>query len=366
MMAPPTFAIEATNLTDERGTGIGRYTRQLIEALSALEVPPQEEFGLLQVCKSSRWDLRERLAQGPRLSSCRWLGPFLPLPRPRCALLHVPDEREPPWRVPVVATVHDLYASLNINQPSEKKRRQKLRHYEHLRDHCTRLICVSENTRQDFLRLVGGDPERLKVVHLGVSPVFRPHAPAEIEAVRARHGLEGPYLLFVGTTPNKNLPRVVEAFAAGHFHQDFTLVVCGQQASAVQAMLAGRLDALGVAPRVRFLGFASEEELPVLYAGAAAYLFPSLYEGYGLPVLEAMASGTPVLTSDRGSCPEAAAGHAVIADPEDIDALVAGIASALAMPEDRRAAALAYARSRSWAETARGTLAVWREALSES
>lgn len=361
-MTPPTFAIEATNLTDERGTGIGRYTRQLIEALSALELPPEQEFRLLQLCKRSRWPLRERLAQGPRLASACWFGPVWPLPRPACALLHVPDERQPPWRVPVTATVHDLYAALGINANDEKKRRRKLRHYEHLRDHCARLICVSENTRQDFLRLVGGEPDQLKVVHPGVSPLFHPHGKAAIDALRTRLNLNGSYLLFVGTTPNKNLARVVEAFAAGRFAQDFTLVVCGEQSFALGRELAARVAQLGIASRVRFAGFVSDTDLPALYAGAAAYLFPSLYEGYGLPILEAMASGTPVLTSDRGACPEAAAGHAIIVPPEDVDALAAGIAATVSMPQAQRDAALAYARTRSWAETARGTLAVWREA----
>lgn len=365
-MTRPTFAIEATNLTDERGTGIGRYTRQLIEALSALQVPPEQEFGLLQMCKRSRWKLRDRLAQGPRLSSGNWFGPVWPLPRPACALLHVPDERQPPWRVPVTATVHDLYAAMDINQPSEKKRQHKLRHYAHLRDTCARLICVSENTRQDFLRFVGGDPARLKVVYPGVSPAFRPHAPNEIDPVRERLGLDGPYLLFIGATPNKNLARVVDAFAAGRFGQDFTLVVCGQHTSQAQQALAVHATSRGVSGQVRAIGFVSDTDLPALYAGAAAYLFPSLYEGYGLPVLEAMASGTPVLTSDRGSCPEAAAGHAVIANPEDVDALAAGIAAAVSMSLDQRAAALAYARTRTWLETARGTLAVWREAAAET
>ncbi|WP_457323636.1 glycosyltransferase family 4 protein [Roseateles sp. P5_E11] len=363
MIGPPVFAIEATNLTDERGTGIGRYTRQLIEALSALQVPPQDEFELLQLCKRSRWQLRDRLAQGPRLSSRCWWGPVWPLPRPSCALLHVPDERQPPWRVPTVATVHDLYAALNINYTDEKKRQRKLRHYEHLRDSCARLVCVSENTRQDFLRLVGGDPARLKVVHPGVAPEFRPHTADEIQAVRTRHGLAGPYLLFVGSTPNKNLARTIEAFAAGRFGQDYTLMVCGEHSRNQGEALAARLAELGLASRVHFAGFVSDTDLPALYAGAAAYLFPSLYEGYGLPILEAMACGTPVLASDRGSCPEAAGGHAAIADPEDIEALAAGIAAAVAMTPARRAAALAYARTRTWEATARGTLAVWREAL---
>ena len=365
-MNRPLIAIEATNLTDDRATGIGRYTRQLIEALSALEVPAHEEFELLQLCKRSRWKLHERLAHGPRLSARPWFGPFWPLPRPACGLLHVPDERQPPWKVPVVATVHDLYAALNINVADEGRRRRKLRHYEHLRDHCTRLVCISENTRQDFLRLVGGDPARLKVVPLGVSPVFRPHSAAELGAMRTRLGLDGPYLLFVGATANKNLARVIEAFAAGNFGRDFSLVVAGEQPPEVLASLSQRLATLGLSPRVRFAGHVSDADLPALYAGAAAYLFPSLYEGYGLPLLEAMASGTPVLSSDRGSCPEVAAGHAVMVDPLDIDALAAGIAATLEMSPQRRAAALAHARARTWAETARGTLAVWREAMAEA
>lgn len=366
MTHPPTFAIEATNLTDERGTGIARYTRQLIEALSALQLPPDEEFELLQMCKRSRWKRRDRLAQGRRLRSGCWWGPVWPLPRPACALMHVPDERQPPWRVPVVATVHDLYAALNINQPSEAKRQHKLRHYAHLRDHCARLICVSENTRQDFLRLVGGDPARLHVVHLGVAAAFRPHTGEEIAALRQRLNLPSPYLLFVGSTPNKNLERTLEAFAAGGFARDFTLLVCGERSQAQGQALASRLAQLGLSERVRFIGFVGDADLPALYAGAAAYLFPSLYEGYGLPILEAMACGTPVLTSDRGSCPEAAAGHAVIADPEDIDALAAGIAAAIDMSQAQRASALAYARTRSWDATARGTLAVWRQVLAET
>lgn len=365
MSRPPTFALEATNLTDAAGTGIARYTRQLVEALSRLQVPPEQEFELMQLCKRSSWKHRGRLAQGPRLSSRSWFKSLWPIPRPPVALVHVPDEREPPWRVPVTATVHDLYAALDINYTDEAKRQRKLRHYEHLRDRCARLICVSENTRQDFLRLVGGDPARLKVVHLGVSPVFRPHAADEIAAVRARHGLDGPYLMFVGSTPNKNLARTVEAFAAGGFHRDFTLLACGERSRAQGDALAWRLAELGIASRVRFAGFVSNADLPALYAGAAAYLFPSLYEGYGLPILEAMACGTPVLTSDRGSCPEAAAGHAVIANPEDVDALAAGIGEAVSMSEERRAAALAYARSRTWEATARGTLAVWQEVLDE-
>jgi len=364
-MDRPLIAIEATNLADDRPTGVGRYTRQLIEALSALQVPPDEEFDLLQLCKRSRWKRRGRLAHGPRLSVRPWLGPRWPLAAPACALVHIPDEREPPWNTTKVATVHDLYAALGINVADEAARRRKLRRYAHLRDRCARLVCISENTRQDFLRLVGGDPARLKVVPLGVAPLFRPRPAAELAAMHAGVAPDGPYLLFVGATANKNLARTVEAFAAGGFDRDFTLVVAGEQPADVLASLTRRLSRLGLASRVRFAGHVNDADLAALYAGAAAFLFPSLYEGYGLPLLEAMASGTPVLSGDRGACPEVAAGHAILVDPTDVDALAAGIGTTLGLSAERRAAALAYARTRTWEETARGTLAVWREAMAD-
>jgi glycosyltransferase involved in cell wall biosynthesis len=153
--------------------------------------------------------------------------------------------------------------------------------------------------------------------------------------------------------------------AAGGCGRDSPLVVAAHQPPEALASLTRRLDTLGLAARVHFAGHASDADLPALYAGAQAYLFPSLYEGYGLPLLEAMASGTPVLSSDRGACPEVAGGHAIIVDPTDVDALAAGIAATLDMSAERRAAALAHARARTWAETARGTLAVWREAMAE-
>ena len=179
-MNRPRFAIEATNLTDDRATGVGRYTRQLVEALSALDVPAQDEFELMQLCKRSRWKFRERLAQGPRLSSQSWYGAIWPLPRPAVTLVHVPDEREPPWKVPVVATVHDLYAALRINYVDEARRQRKLRFYEHLRDRCL----VLEIELDD---LAAAHRHRLQIL-LGADAVKRNDLGAH---VRQQHAGEG-------------------------------------------------------------------------------------------------------------------------------------------------------------------------------
>jgi glycosyltransferase involved in cell wall biosynthesis len=356
----PRFAIEATNLADTDATGVGRYTRCLVEALSALALAPEDDFDLLQLYKVSRQTRRAAMASGPRLSRQSWRGRVWPLRRPACDLIHVPDERMPPWSMPMVATIHDLYAALSINYTDEAKRQRKLRHYEMLRDRCARLICVSEHTRQDFLHHVGGDPARLHVVHLGVDERFRPQDDAEIARVRRRHGIEGPYLLFVGATANKNLARLLEAYAACDAHREHRLVVVGKLPQAALAAIQARLAVLGLASRVDLLGYVADAELPALYAGAAAFLFPSLYEGYGLPILEAMASGTAVLVSDRASCTEVAAGHAVVVDPQDTEALASGIGAALSMSAGRRDAARAHAATCTWERTARETLAIWR------
>jgi glycosyltransferase involved in cell wall biosynthesis len=359
----PRFAIEATNLADTHATGVGRYTRCLIEALSALDLPAGDEFDLVQVYKASRQPRREAMASGPRLGLQAWRGRIWPLRKPTYDLIHVPDERMPPWPMAMVATIHDLYAALRINYTDEAKRQRKLRHYETMRDRCARLICVSEHTRQDFLRHVGGDPARIRVVHLGVAERFRPHGNDELAPFRRRHGLEDPYLLFIGTTANKNLARMLEAFAASSARHDYRLVIAGKLPQAALATVQARIDALGMVDRVHLPGYVDDADLAPLYAGAGAFLFPSLYEGYGLPILEAMASGTPVLTSDRASCTEVAAGHAVIANPEDIAALASGLDETLAMSAARRDAARAHAATKTWARTARETLAIWNEVV---
>jgi glycosyltransferase involved in cell wall biosynthesis len=357
----PSFAIEATNLADTEATGVARYTRCLIEALAALALPADEDFDLVQVYKASRQPRGDAMATGPRLSRLAWRGRLWPLRQPAFDLVHVPDERMPPWSMPMVATIHDLYAALHINYTDEAKRQRKLATYAMLRDRCARLICVSEHTRQDFLRHVGGDPARLRVVHLGVAKRFRPHLDDEIAPVRQRYDIEGPYLLFVGATANKNLARLVEAFGAADARHHYRLVVAGKLPRSALDAIQERIAHLGLAHRVHLLGYVDDADLPALYAGASAFLFPSLYEGYGLPILEAMASGTPVLASDRASCTEVAAGHAVIVDPQDIDALAAGIGETLQVSAARRDAARAHAASKTWERTARETLAIWKE-----
>jgi glycosyltransferase involved in cell wall biosynthesis len=188
--------------------------------------------------------------------------------------------------------------------------------------------------------------ERLRHVPLGVDV-----GPAD-PAARARFGLDRPYLLFVGTMePRKNLARLVEAVA--RLRTDHVLAVAG---------LDGWGDAAPPATdRVRLLGFVTDAERDALYAGAEAFVYPSLREGFGLPVAEAMAHGTPVVTSRGTSTEEVAAGAAVLVEPTDVDAIVDGIERALADRDRLVAAGLVRAAELTWERTAEATLAAYRE-----
>jgi alpha-1,3-rhamnosyl/mannosyltransferase len=212
-----------------------------------------------------------------------------------------------------------------------------------------RVIAVSEFTRRELVDLLGVPEAKIRVVPNGIEEVFTPEGPRR----------DGDYALAVGTLePRKNLPRLVEAFArlSAEVRQDRLLVLVG----ALGWDTSETVDTLRRhSALVRELGHVDDDELRALYRGAELFAYPSLYEGFGLPVLEAMASGTPVLTSRTSSLPEVAGDAAVYVDPRDIDSIASGLGEALTDP-DRLATLTAKgierARLFSWDRTAAETL----------
>ena len=297
-----------------------------------------------------------------------WTPPIrvrpLPLPRPalydawlwartppvqlatgRVDVVHATTIIVPPRTAPLVVTVHDL-AFLHEREHFTARGNRAFRRGLELVRRRADLVLVSSLATLTDATAAGIPTERLRHVPLGVSV-----APADA-AARRRFGLDRPYLLFVGTLePRKNLARLVEA--VGRLPTDHVLAVAG---------LDGWGDAAPPAnDRIRLLGFVSDPERDALYAGADAFVYPSLREGFGLPVAEAMAHGTPVVTSRGTSTEEVAGGAAVLVDPYDAEAIADGITAALADRDRLVAAGHLRAAELTWECTAAATLAVYRE-----
>jgi glycosyltransferase involved in cell wall biosynthesis len=275
------------------------------------------------------------------------------LRRLRPALAHFQHALPAACPCPAVVTVHDLSFE---RDPSLMDRRDRLIFRTVVPRsvrRAVRVIAVSERTKRDLLELYGIPEQKIVVVPNGVDPAFTPNGPRpESDA----------YALFVGALqPRKNAATAIEALALLG-DPALRLVVVGPdkggRAEAVRVVARHGLD-----KRVDFRGHVPQEELAALYRGAACLVFPSRYEGFGLPVLEAMASGTPVVTTTAGALPEVAGEAAIMLEDPTPVALAGGIERAIADQERLRTAGLERARRFTWAETARRTLDVYRELL---
>jgi alpha-1,3-rhamnosyl/mannosyltransferase len=274
----------------------------------------------------------------------------------------------PPWLpCPAIVTVHDL---IHLRFPVRRRHplapvyaRVMLRLAVR---RARRLITVSESTRQDLVARLGARPERIHVIPNGVGPPFGPGAPGDgADALLAKLGVPRAYFLFVGNPlPHKNLPRLLDAYA-GLPPALGALVMVGIP-PATRAAVDALCRAPGLGDRVRVLAPVAAPVLARLYQGALVVVCPSLWEGFGLAALEAMACGAPVLAANRGALPEVVGDAALLVDPTDVDALREGMYT-LAGQEPLRAAlrarGLARARAFSWRHVAEATVAVYREAL---
>jgi glycosyltransferase involved in cell wall biosynthesis len=224
------------------------------------------------------------------------------------------------------------------------------------------VIAISECTRRDLIELLGTDPTRIHVIYPGRSHVMRPIPPADAIRITERYGVSGPYILYAGSLgPHKNVPALFRAYEQARACGGVSarLVVVGDDRWAAETLSAiGRLQ---VGSDVVLLGFVPADDLPYFYAGAMCFAFPSMYEGFGLPVLEAMACGTPVIVSNSGALPEVVGGAGVVIDPADVGAF-AGAIRRLVSDADLRATLSARALERaghfSWEQSAKALLAV--------
>jgi glycosyltransferase involved in cell wall biosynthesis len=229
-----------------------------------------------------------------------------------------------------------------------------------------RILTVSETSARDIVELLGVPRDRIDVIPLAADSRFRRvDDQRELARVRARYELHTPYLLYVGNIePRKNLERLLEAFALVGSAAGL-LAVAGSRAWHTGGVL-DRVKALGLSRRVRLLGYVPDDDLPALYSAAEAFVYPSLFEGFGLPVVEAMACGVPVVVSTAPALREVAAAAARFVDPLSVESIAEGLDAVLSSPAERArlsSAGLERARSFTWEATARGTLLAYGRAL---
>jgi glycosyltransferase involved in cell wall biosynthesis len=285
-------------------------------------------------------------------------------------VLFAPNFVPPPTRTSrLVLTVHDLAFRLYPETAAHATRRW-LEALDRSLHRAVRIIVPSEATRDDLLAHYDVEPERVRVIPHGIEAErFRRPPEDVVREARRRQGIDGPYLLFLGgIEPRKNLPAIVRSF--GSIDGDVRLVIAGGSVPwnpEGRQLLESALDALppSVRDRITLTGYLPEPDKVALLAGAEALVFPSLYEGFGFPVLEAMAAGTPVLTSEVSSLPEVAGDAAFLVDPRSEEAIAEGIERLLGDADLRaRLAAAGHERVGAfrWEETARRTARVLHEA----
>lgn len=365
------ISIDARTLFAHR-TGIGRYLEGLLRAL--IQISSDHEYVLVtnHVSRYCLDGLGQVRLVGYGMPKPIWEQFSLPvaLAREGADVYHIPHEGGPlvrgRWRF--VVTIYDLipfrFPELYVrNRAHGLYYRFKL---ETIKRRADAIITCSEATRDDLNMLLGIEPERIWLIPTPVDPGFAPMPETAVFETLGRLGVQRPYILAVGSAePRKNLVRVLEAYSQ----------LIGRQADAPRLILFGRdwratraadlVEAAGLSGTVQLIGAVDELELIALYSGATTFVYTSFIEGYGLPVLEAMACGCPVITSRVSSLPEAAGGAAVLVDPYQPEAIAEALTSLCQdeqLRDELRDRGLTRVRELSWEQTARRTLAVYEGA----
>lgn len=364
-----------------RDFGVGTYTRNLLQALALANTPHQyslicapedkPQFADLppnfQTVEYKRKDA-DRLDHIALPNLVRELG---------VDVTHIPFHRVPLLLPkPYAVTVHDL-ASVFYDDASGWLHAARVLHLRRGLERAGRIIAVSGATQRDVANLVPGSADRIRLIYNAPDPQFlEGRGPAEVSArerhrILERYQIRYPFLLYAGSIrPQKNIPRLIEAFAVARSslekhrgYRDLRLIIIGDEISrhpdVRRAVIMSRLKHC-----VRFLGFIPFDTLRVFHELATAFVFPSLYEGFGLPPLEAMASGTPVIASAVSSLPEVVGGAAMLVNPENVFDIARGITEVLlndVLRQEMVVKGRKQAAKFSWSRTASGVLKLYEE-----
>jgi glycosyltransferase involved in cell wall biosynthesis len=368
-----------------QGAGIGRYTRELIRTAVAMGgpfryilfyaaggLPKQSPYKseLHQMCATFKHVHAVPLPFTPRLLTILWQRLRLPLAieyfTGRLDIVHAPDFVLPPTSARTILTVHDLTFLTHPDCFEPTLQTYLARVVPQSLQRADLILADSHATRRDLNHLLDISFERSVVIYPGIADRFHPRASNHLEPERQRLGLPAQFLLFVGTIePRKNLVRLLEAFSQlrqSGTYPDLHLVIAGRKGWLYEEVFAAAQH-FDLASHLHFLDFVDDDMLPTLYNLAEALVYPSRYEGFGLPVAEALACGTPVVTTHVASLPEVAGQAAILVDPYDSQSIEAGITQALRHQQQLRKAGPKQAQRFTWEQSARALLACYLRVL---
>lgn len=361
-----------------RRAGLGRYAQELIAALMAIDAqneyiafynrpsearpaPLTDSLPTLTVPWGDKpWRLRVLLAHTLSRSQ-DWLMPGIDL-------FHACDHLLPRFgRIPSVFTVYDLTYLLLTKTHTTLNHLFLTMMMPRFLCKANAVIAISESTRRDVLRHYTVDAAKVQVIYGGVAPHFKPASHDAVGAIRRKYDLPGCFILAVGTIePRKNYGTLLKAYRVLRGQgQEVGLVIVGKKGWRY-ADFFRQLRESGLEGQVKLLGLLPDADLPTIYSAAELFVFPSLYEGFGLPPLEAMACGTPVICSNAASLPEVVGDGGILLEPCDVRALTEAIGRVLTdehLRADLRTRGLAQARKFSWEHAARATLAVYQKVV---
>jgi alpha-1,3-rhamnosyl/mannosyltransferase len=322
------IAIDASSAAASQKTGVAKYISRLIEHLEKLG--DDNEYSIYY--RVSRWKKRAyfyrpikettrvRLFQEPLISG------------KKIDVFHGPDARIPRLRGPkLVATVNDLFSLVTDEFADARFRRKKIARYTDIAQRADRIICISESTRRDFIRFFPASEAKTLVIPQGVDEEFYPRPQSEVDRIKTRYGIASDYILYVGSiSKRKNLIRMCDAFrrVSENGRQDLSFAIAGKATYGREEIMK-HVSASGCAGRIRLIGYVPDEDLPALYSGARLLLFATLYEGFGVPIIEALACGAPVVTSNVSSMNEIMPEMTCRVDPNSVAEIAEGVVATL-------------------------------------
>jgi glycosyltransferase involved in cell wall biosynthesis len=367
--------------TVEESTGVGYYAKHLVHALAGID--PENDYllyGIFYDCYPEGWkkvaipkSLNFRLHQKNSLSWLvrkRWVnaGRHKEKLLGGIDLLHSTAFTMPlVSHLKVIVTIHDLSFFVFPQHHTEANYQFVTRNVHQAARRADYIIADSESTKKDIMRFLHVPEERIEVIYLAAAEALgEKRSPDSITQIKSKYGIKKPYLLMVGSMePRKNMTSALIAFKALKETKkiDFQFVIAGGKGWKNEAFYH-LLKKLSIDEHLVLTGYVPEEDLPALYQGAEVFVYPSLYEGFGLPVLEAMSSGTPVITSNVSSLPEVAGDAALLVNPMEIFDLYKAMEALATRPELRdefRSKGLERSEIFTWEKTARKTLEIYRK-----